>query len=276
MIELGKVQSLRIVKKKEAGFIAKDRVDMRQVFIPARELEDDIELGDEVEVFVYKNMNGDMVGSSKSPTILPGELKELEVVDVTKFGAFLDWGMDKDLLLPSKKQLGHLRKGDKCFVGLYFDSKERICATMDLYRELKEDSEYKANDTAKGVVYDIKDEMGVLVAVDNKYHGLIPKHEVFENYKRGQELDLRITKVREDGKLYVSPRKMAYQQMDSDSQLIYEALKLNEGFLSVNDKSDPELIKLKFGMSKKAFKRAIGRLLKEKKIAFENDGIKML
>lgn len=276
MLELGKIQPLRITKKKDTGYIAKSRIDVSQVFISEKDVIGEVELGDEIDVFVYKSMGGDLVGTMKTPKIVPGQIKELEVVDTAKFGAFLDWGLDKDLLLPTKRQVGDVRVGDKCLVSVYIDKNEHICATMDLYRELLSDSEFKKDDMVNAVVYEINNELGVLLAVEDKYHGLLPKHEVFKDYQVGDRIECRVTKVREDGKLNLSARQKAYQQMDKDSEIIYESLKENGGFLSVNDKSDPQLIKLKFGLSKKAFKRAIGRLYKEKKIEFKDEGIQLV
>lgn len=276
MIEQGIVQKLRVVKKatKFEGFYLKDRIDRRQVVLPLSEVEGEVDLGDEIDVFVYRTDDDELRATMKTPKILKGQLKELEVVDVVTFGAFLDWGLSKDLLLPTKQQMGRVRKGQKCLVALYENNKDRLCATMDLYHTLEDRSDYKAGDEVQGVVYEMKDDMGIFVAVEDRYHGLIPKHEIFRDYKIGERLTLRVTKVREDGKLNLSTRKKAYEQMDSDTALIVKELDQHAGFLSLNDKTDPDIIKQRLGLSKKAFKRAVGRLLKQGMIEFANDGIK--
>lgn len=277
MIELGKVQKLRVASKTPKGIYLKSKYDVRKVFLPTDQIESEVstELGDEVVAFVYKDVNDNLVATTKKPKITMDKLVELNVVDNTKFGAFLDWGLPKDLLLPTKEQRGRISKGKKVLVGLFIDKKDHLCATMDIYKLLSDESPFRENDTAYGRIYAVKPDMGALVAVEDKYHGLIPKHELFGDIVIGDKVELRVTKVREDGKLYLSMRQKAYKQMDQDAQVIIKKLKEEDGTLGLNDNSDAEVIKKKLGMSKRAFKRAIGRLLKEGKIEFINNGIKL-
>lgn len=275
MIELAKIQNMHVFKKTPHGFLMKSRYDMRQVVLPFEQISGEVELGQEVKVFIYKDSDNQLIATMKTPKMVIGTLKELEVVDKATSGAFMDWGLDKDLFLPIKEQKGNVRIGSKYLVGLYISNQDRICATMNIGKLLEDEAPFKENDQAYGLVYDIKKDMGAFVAVENKYHGLIPKHEIFKDLKVGDKVDVRVTKVREDGKLNLSIRQKAYLQMDTDATSILKALE-EKGALPFNDKSDPERIKKAFGMSKKAFKRAIGRLLKEEKIEFTDSGIKLV
>ena len=156
---------------------------------------------------------------------------------------------------------------------LYIDKSQRLCATMKVYGLLRTDSPYKKDDMVHGIVYDTSDRFGVFVAVDNKYSALIPRKEVFKNFRVGTEVTGRVTAVKEDGKLDLSIREKIPAQMDKDAELILECIETCGGKLPFTDKADPERSKAEMGMSKAAFKRAVGRLLKQKKIVIKEDGI---
>ena len=198
-----------------------------------------------------------------------------KVKQVTKIGAFLDWGLEKDLLLPYSEQIVKVQKGDKYLVGLYVDKSDRLCATMKVYDFLRTDSPYKKDDHVEGIIYETSDNFGVFVAVDNCYSALIPKREAFGRLKVGDRVSARVLKVREDGKLDLSVREKAFLQMDEDAALIMKRMEEYGGKLPFNDKADPELIKQEFGLSKNAFKRAVGRLLKEGRIKISEKNIEM-
>ena len=185
----------------------------------------------------------------------------------------MDWGLDKDLLLPFKQQAYEVEKDGEYLVGLYLDKTDRLCATMNVLKFLSSQSPYKENEWVIGTIYKITRDFGAFVAVDNKYDGLIPKKEFFGDYKNGDTIEVRIKKVLEDGKLELSVRKEAYNQIDEDANIIYARLEANNGKLGLNDKSEPEDINEELKMSKAAFKRAVGRLLKEGKIKILEDGI---
>ena len=190
----------------------------------------------------------------------------MTVADVGKIGAFLDWGLEKDLLLPFKEQTAHVKKGQEVLAALYIDKSSRLCATMKVYPYLQQNSPYIVGDEVKGRVYELSDNFGVFVAVDDKYSGLIPKKEAQGVYQPGEIISCRVTSVREDGKLNLSPRKKAYQQMEEDAALVLKVLDEFAGVLPFDDRVSPEIIKREFGLSKAAFKRAVGHLMKEKKI----------
>ena len=217
-----------------------------------------------------------MIATTQMPKIMLGELRVLKVVDTGRIGAFLDWGLPKDLLLPFKEQTAKVSKGDEVLSALYVDKTGRLCATMKLYERLSTDSDYKKDDEVWGTVYEISDNFGVFVAVENRYSGLIPKREDFGNMKVGDMVTARVTKVLEDGKLDLSVRKKAFLQMDEDARMLLKKMKSNGGKLPFTDKSDAESIKKELGLSKNAFKRAVGRLLKEQKIRISEKGIEIL
>jgi uncharacterized protein len=278
MIELGKVQKLEIIGKTQDGVYLnlKNSKDKNNILLTKNQVTQEIEIGSEIEVFVYKDSEDKMVATVRKPKLIMGELTSLRVVEITKFGAFLDWGLEKDLFLPFREQVGKIIKGSKYLVGLYVDSSNRLCATMNIYNLLSNDSPYKENDRVNGTIYSISKELGVFVAVDNKYQGLIPNKEVYGSYNEGDCVEVRIKRVRQDGKLELSLRKEAYNEIEDDAQKIISKLKLKGGTLQLNDSSHPDKIKAELNMSKGAFKRAVGKLLKERIIRITDNGIEMI
>ena len=195
---------------------------------------------------------------------------------VTEIGAFLRWALVKDLFLPFKEQRGKLKEGQQVLVALYVDKSGRLCATMKIYGYLSSDSPYQRNDKVTGTVYQVKDEVGALVAVDNRYYGLIPEQELYSSLRPGDSVEARVLQVRPDGKLDLSNREKAYVQMDQDAERVWQAVLEYDGKLPLHDKSDPEEIKKELQMSKNAFKRAAGRLLKTGRIRITEDGIEKI
>ena len=214
-----------------------------------------------------------MIATVNRPFITMGEIALLEVADVTKIGAFLNWGLEKDLFLPYKEQTARVQKGKQYLVRLYIDKSDRLCATMKLYGHLRTDSPYKKDDMVTGTIYEISKNFGAFVAVDNKYDALIKQQQLFDRVSVGDVIEARVSNVKPTGKLDLITRKKAYKQMDDDSQLILERLEEYGGVLPLHDKSDPEDIKRELGMSKNGFKRAVGRLLKEGKIILGEEEI---
>lgn len=196
------------------------------------------------------------------------------MADTNRMGAFLNWGLEKDLFLPFKQQTTKVQKGDHCFVTLYIDKSERLSATMKVYHQLQTDSPYQKDDKVNGIIYDRSDEFGLFVAVDNMYSARIPKKECNGRLRVGDEIEARVTAVKEDGKLDLSVRDKIPEQMDKDADLILKVIRGYDGELPFNDKADPEQIKDEFGMSRAAFKRAVGRLLKQGKIEIAGEKIR--
>lgn len=271
MMKLGKKQVLTVVKKVDFGVYLGS--DEERVLLPKKQVTAGIESGDPVEVFLYKDSDDRLIATTNEPKIELGELAVLDVVDTGKFGAFLDWGLEKDLFLPFKQQTAKVEKGDQCLVSLYIDKSQRLCATMRVYELLSTDSPYQKDDEVQGIIYDVSDNFGTFVAVDNQFSALIPKKDSFGNFRVGQTVHARVAAVKPDGKLDLSVKDKIPMQMDKDAELILQKMEKLSGVLPFTDKADPELIKKEFNMSKNAFKRAIGRLLKEKKIQINEKNI---
>ncbi len=287
MILLGRMQTLRVGKKTDFGFYLTSEgiepdltfkpeknevVDVPSILLPKRQAEG-LNTGDTIEVFVYKDSEDRPIATTTKPLLTMGSIARLTVKEVTNIGAFLDWGLAKDLFLPFKEQTFRVQKGDSVLVTLYIDKSSRLCATAKVYNALGADSPYHTNDQVSGTVYELIDAFGAYVAVDDCYSALIPKKELFTELKPGETVQARVTKVQPDGRLVLSIREKSYLQMDTDSALIYDALCKAGGFLPYHDKTSPDLIKSKFGLSKNAFKRAIGHLQKEGRLVIEDDGI---
>ncbi len=277
MIEQGKMQLLEAVRKDRQGLYlnAKKSDDKNGVLLPRKQTPEGIGIGEEIEVFVYQAAEERLLATIKKPKLLLGELAVLKAVDVTIFGAFLDWGLEKDLLLPVKEQAGRVVKGGSYLVGLFINSRGRLCATMKIYDLLSTKSPYKENDRVHGAIYNINQDLGAFVAVDNKYHGLILNNELYGNYAIGDKVEVRVKKVRQDGKLELSFRQEAYHEIENDAQKILGRLKMDGGTMLLNDNSAPEQIKTELNMSKRAFKRAVGRLLLEGAIKTTDKGIEL-
>lgn len=278
MIRLGETQTLYIVKKVDFGaYLAPEQGSQEEkVLLPAKQVPQDSGIGDPVEVFVYRDSKDRMIATVRKPKLSMGQVAELTVVQVGKIGAFLDWGLEKDLLLPFRQQRGRVREGDKVLVSLYIDKSSRLCATMNVYGNLRTDSPYHEEDKVTGRVYEISDNFGAFVAVDNLYSALIPRKELYGRVELGDEVAARVIQVREDGKLTLSIRDKAYLQMDVDAQELLAIIDSYDGVLPFTDKAAPEVITHETGMSKNEFKRAVGRLLKEGRIEIKEKVIRRL
>jgi len=276
MIRLGEKQKLEIVKTVEFGayLAASQETADEKVLLPGKQLPTGSKVGDVLEVFIYRDSKDRIIATTNQPKLEMGTVAELTVVQVGKYGAFLDWGLEKDLMLPFKEQRGKVVAGDKVLVSLYIDKSKRLCATMNVYENLRTDSPYKENDTVVGKVYELSDNFGAFVAVDNLYSALIPKKELYGKVELGCEISARVVKVREDGKLTLSIREKGLVQIEKDAEKILQLLDSYEGSLPFNDKADPEVIKYETGMSKNEFKKAVGNLLKAGKIEITERAIR--
>lgn len=274
MLEVGKVQVLKIERITAIGAYLFDGNDAKNVvLLPEKEVPRNARVGDEMEVFVYRDSKDRLISTTRRPKIQLGEFAALKVADITKVGAFLDWGLEKDLLLPYNEQTTKVLKGRDYLVNLYTDKSDRLCATMKIYPLLKVDSPYKIGDWIEGYVYQINPEIGAFVAIDNLYHGLILIKDANSDIQCGEKVHARISEVRNDGKLVLSPNKKAYKEIPKDAIMILTKLNENQGILPYNDKTDAFIIKKELNMSKSSFKRAVGKLLKEKKIRITERGI---
>ena len=284
MIRLGEVQKLIIVKKVDFGvYLApeeiledKEALQEQKVLLPAKYVPEIAKPGDAIEVFIYKDSKDRLIATTLQPKLVMGQVARLRVAQVSKFGAFLDWGLEKDLFLPFKQQKKRVSEGDEVLVSLYIDKSSRLCATMNVYHDLRKDSPYKIEDRVTGTVYEISPNFGAFVAVDDQYSGLIAKKELFGEIKIGEQVTARVVQVKEDGKLDLSIREKAYLQISSDAEAIADLIDRFGGALPFNDKANPEVIRRETGMSKNEFKRAVGNLLKSGRIEITERGIRKI
>lgn len=270
-MKLGEKQVLMMEKEVDFGVYL--GTESEHVLLPKKQVPRGLEPGDPVEVFLYKDSRDRLIATTNEPKLTLGGLAILEVIDTGKNGAFLDWGLEKDLFLPFREQTTPVKKGDSILVSLYIDKSARLCATMKVYEKLSCDSPYQKDDMVEGIVYELSDRFGVFVAVDGKYSALIPKREVYHTYRVGETIRARVAAVKDNGKLDLSVREKAFIQMDVDAAKLMEYMEKNGGRIPFTDKASPETIRGEFEMSKNEFKRAVGRLLKEKKIEIREKDI---
>ncbi len=279
MIELGKKQTLTVVNQREHGVYLGERADAgidERVLLPKKYVPEGTEIGSTIEVFIYRDSSDRLVATTEEPALRLGETAFLKVKQVTKIGAFLDWGLEKDLLLPFHEQTKKVNDGETVLAALYIDKSSRLAATMNVYPYLSKNSPYHAGDEVEGYIYQYAHNFGMFVAVDGKYSGMIPIREVTGRLHVGDTMTLRVTNVKKDGKLDLTAGKKAYLQMDDDAEAVTSVIRDEfGGVLPFDDKADPERIREVFGLSKAAFKRAVGRLYKERKISIENGTIEL-
>ncbi len=276
MIRLGEKQTLVVIKKVDFGvYLAEKAGSEEKVLLPVKQVPQGADLGSSIEVFIYKDSDDRLIATTSEPKIMLGDVRVLKVKETTRIGAFMDWGLEKDVLLPFKEQTAKVKAGDDVLCAMYIDKSSRLCVTMNVYKYLKSDSPYKKDDKVMGTVYEMSDNFGAFVAVDDIYSGLIAKKELYGNLKIGDRISARVVSVKEDGRLNLSVREKAYLQMDTDADKIFAMIENNGGKLGFTDKASPDLIKEKTGMSKNEFKRAVGRLLKEGKIVIGEASIEL-
>ena len=273
---LGQVVRLYVTKQTKNGiYLSSYEYPELNVLLPNNQVPENVERGDILSVFIYRDSEDRLIATTTVPGISLGQVARLTVTDVTQIGAFLDWGLAKDLFLPFKEQTHRVHKGEEVLVVLYIDRSDRLCATMHIYEHLSADGEFEVNTYVDGLVYEILDSYGVFVAVDDKYSALIPHNEINREIRVGDSVHARIKEIREDGKLTLSLQEKLPVQMGVDAEAVLKKLNAAGGFLPFHDKTSPEIIKREFQMSKNAFKRAIGKLMKEKKIVIDTDGIRL-
>ena len=267
MLALGKIQKAYVNRLSEFGaYLSDEKNGEFEVLLPNKFVPKDIEIDAELSVFIYKDSEQRLTATLQTPLLTLGQIGFLEVVSDIKSGYFLNMGLDKDLYMPYNETKGTPQKGRKVLVQVYIDQNDQLCATMKIFNHLKDGTHFKVGEHVKGTIYELKPEMGAFFAIEDTYHGLIPKHELYKEIKEGAKLEARITRVREDGKVNLSIREKSAVQINDDVDLLMKVLDDAGGMLYLNDESEPEDIKRKLNLSKRAFKRAVGRLLKEGKI----------
>ena len=263
MFEIGRKQELKAVKTVDFGvYFSEEGIETERVLLPKKEIPEDLKIGDKLNLFLYKDSSDRLIATMREPKICVGEIALLKVNGVTKIGAFLDWGLEKDLFLPFKEQTTKLSVGDEVLVRAYVDKSGRLCASMKIYRYLRTDSDYLKDDRVNARIYEISENYGAFAAVDDKFSALIPKREILSDIRVLDVVEARVTGVLEDGKLNLDLRDKAYMTINKDADYVRYLIRSYDGVLPFNDKTSPEVIKRECNMSKNQFKRAVGHLLK--------------
>lgn len=275
-MKLGEFQKLKVMKKVEFGvYLAEHEEDEHKVLLPEKQVPENTVIGSEIEVFLYKDSKDRLIATTNRPKLTLGGLAVLKVIEVGQIGAFLDWGLEKDLFLPYKEMTVKVQPGDEVLATLYIDKSSRLCASMKkLYDLLDTDAPYQEGECVRGRVYEFSDNFGTFVAVDDRYSAMIPSHEDCSALHIGDVIEAKVTHVKPDGKLDITLRDKAYIQMEQDAEKVMQVIAEFAGVLPFTDKSSPEVIKRETGLSKNAFKRAVGKLYKERRIEITEKSIR--
>ncbi len=276
-MNIGAWNTLKVIRSKEHGIYLgdEDSKTADTVLLPRKQVPEGVKAGAMLDVFIYRDSQDRLIATTNEPYITMGEIKRLTVKSVTSIGAFMDWGLEKDILLPFKEQTAKVAEGKQYLVRMYADKSGRLCVSMKLYGYLEPISGYEEGQSFTGIVYEYKKGLGAFVAIDDKYSGLIHESELYGRVMVGDEVSGRIVKIREDGKVDLAIRALAYKQLNEDSEMVYDIIKSYHGVLPFTDKADKDIIKREFGLSKNAFKRAIGHLLKEGKVVIKEKTIEI-
>ena len=275
MIKIGDLNKLKVKRKADFGYFLDGKTNNTKddILLHNRLLgKNEIEVGDEVEAFIYKDSEDRIAATLIPPKAKVGDIAILKVVAHTQIGSFIDISLTKDILVPFKARTYDLEKGERYPFYIYVDKSGRIAATTDIDMYLTTDHEYNIGDTVTGIVYGFQTNNSAMVVVDNKYAGVILHNEYFTELKPGEELTLKVIKIYEDGKLGLSPRQSRKEELDTLETSIMNYLEGNDGFMRFNDKSTPEEIATVFNSSKKNFKRALGILMKKGLIYQDTQG----
>ena len=270
-MKLGVINSLEVLRETSVGLFLGD--EDHEILLPNRYVPENIQVGETLNVFIYTDSEDRPVATTLTPKIQLGEFACLDVKQVSPFGAFLDWGLAKDLLVPTGEQMEKMKPGDKHVVFLYLDEKtQRLAATSKFTRFLKPEIELKPGEEVNLMVCR-HTPLGVQVLINDSHLGLLYHDQIFRQLEIGAKLPGYIKLIREDGKIDVSLQKIGYAQVEDSQQVILDYLKKNKGVLNLTDKSDPKLISAQLNMSKATFKKAIGGLYKKKLINIEDSKI---
>ena len=277
MVNIGKINHLTIVKEVDFGMYLDGGENFGEILLPLRYITPACIVGEAVDVFIYLDSEDRIIATTDFPLAMVDDIALLEVVDTAPMGAFVDWGLAKDLLVPFAEQKADLRKGDKVIVKVLMDEMtERIIGSSKLDKYLDQVPPTFETDQEVGLMVYSKTDLGYKVIINNEFWGLLYENEVFKPIQRGDFIKGYIKQVREDDKIDVYLQKAGYWNIDSVTKSVLDKLKSQAGYMEVTDKSSPDTIKHIFGISKKSFKKAIGSLYKEKIIAIEDKGIRLL
>ena len=273
---IGRINKLEVVREQEFGVYLDGGIN-GEILLPRSDMLERYNIGDEVEVFVYFDSEDRIIATTKKPKLMVGEFGFLQVISVTTIGAFLDWGLLKDLFVPFNEQKEVMEEGKKYLVHVFYDEiSNRIAASSRVERYSGSKTYNFIEEESVDLIICSETDLGYKAIINNANWGVLYKNEVFQKLKYGQQILGYIKKVREDGKIDLSLEKAGPKKIDSVSQAILDKLIENDGYLPITDKTSPEIIAKMFGVSKKSYKKAIGALYKRKHIILEKDGIKLI
>ena len=277
MIEIGRYNKLRILSQNTIGLLLGDKSG-ESVLLPKKYCPESYELDDEIKIFVYLDNKGNKIATNVTPKILFNEFALLKVTAVTDVGVFMDWGMEKELFVPFREQTQKMEEGRWYIVYLDLDKKtDRLYASSRIERHLQNEVLTVVGNEKVHLLVLHKTDLGFSVIINNAHKGLVFKNEIFKKLNIGDKLNGFVKKIHEDNKIDISIQPIGYTNfIDKNTKLVYNALLKNNGFLAVTDKSSPDEISRQFGMSKKAFKKSLGALYKQRKIKLLPDGIELI
>jgi hypothetical protein len=276
MLQLGEFNELKAKRSTDNGWYLVDEED-NEVLMPNKYIPEGFKEEDQISVFVYKDSEDRIVATTETPKMVVNEFACLQVKQVNKMGAFLDWGLEKDLMVPYSEQKSKMQEGEFYVVRLVHDTKsDRLFASSKLNKYLVQDHMIVATgDEVEAIIVEESD-LGYKAIIEDAHLGLLYKNETFRTLEIGDKLNVFVKKIREDGKIDLSLEQEGYGKVDPSSQKILQKLNENEGYLNLHDKSHPVLIAEILGMSKKTFKKAIGNLYKQRLILLEKNGIRLI
>lgn len=275
MINIGDYTTLEILKEVDFGMYL-DGGPFGEILLPLKYIPKEAKVGDEIDVFIYNDSEDRIIATTEKPKAKVGEFAFLKVKAVSEYGAFLDWGLLKDLFVPFREQVIKMEVGNKYLVRVYLDEKtDRIAASSRWHRFLEDKNETLEDGEEVEIKIATKTDLGYKVVVNDTYWGVLYENEIFEPIEFGETKKAFVKKIREDQRIDIILKKQSAEEVEESRSGILERLEANEGFLPLTDKSSPELIYEEMKMSKKAFKRAIGNLYKQRLIIIEEDGIRL-
>lgn len=277
VFKVGQYIKMKVARKLDFGYYldAKTGNMDDDIFLPIKSPDKELNIGDEIEVFIYKDSEDRIIATAKKPLAKAGDIAYLEVVAKTKFGAFADFGLERDIFVPFKEQAYNLEVGNRYLFYVYVDNTNRLAATTYIEDYLETTEDYKTGDHVEAVAYEMQESDNVLVAIDNKYKGIVLKKEYYNNIEMGEKLELRVKKYYEDGRISLTPRENGKTERNELEKDIVEYLKEHDGFMRYNDKSKPEDIERVFHSSKRYFKESLGGLMKKDVIYQDEEGTRL-
>ena len=276
MTEIGKYNVLKVVKEVDFGVYLDGGSEYGEILLPKRYVPGELKADDELEVFLYLDSEDRLIATTEKPVVQTEEFAYLEVVSVTKTGAFLNWGLPKDLLLPYREQNNEVKEGDKVFVYVYLDAEsKRLVASAKIEKHIDNlPVYYQPGDEVDAIVW-MKTDLGYKIIMENLYSGMIYHSEVFRTLEPGCKIPAYVIKVRDDEKVDLTLHRPGYAKVDDSAQKLLNYLNEHNGFMPFTDKSPADGIQSIFNMSKKTFKKALGALYKEKIIILNDDGVRL-